>query len=98
MPAINKRNSVIVLGVLFIIVIIIGASKGPKKEPFDDVKVSFTESELDDLGKSIEDLEFDDLGSLSISETGEISEDELDNLGEAIKSLEFDDLAGLSDN
>lgn len=100
MPALNKKNSVIILGVLFIVVAVIGASQGLKKESVDDVEVSFTESELDDLGDSIEALEFDDLGGLSGSGTVdvELSEEDLDNLGEAIKGLEFDDLEGLNDN
>ena len=100
MPALNKRNSVIVLGVLFIVVVVIGVSRSPKKESVDEVKVSFTESELDALSESIEGLEFDDLGGLSDSGTGDaaFSEEELDNLGEAIKALEFDDLVGLSDS
>lgn len=99
MPALNKRTSVIVLGVLFIVVVVIGVSRSPKKESVDEVKVSFTESELDALSESIESLEFDDLGGLSGSGTGDAAfSEELDNLGEAIKALEFDDLVGLSDS
>lgn len=96
----NKRNSVIILGLLFIIVIAIGASRDSKKEPVDEVDISFKESDLDDLGESIKGLEFDDLGGLN--ETGsngvEFSVEDLDNLGEALKRLKFEDLEGLTEN
>ncbi|MFC1802766.1 hypothetical protein ACFL0D_02240 [Thermoproteota archaeon] len=107
MSVLNKRNSVIILGLLLIIVAVVGASRSPKKDPLEKVGISFSESELDNLGESIKGLEFDDLGGLSGDEfVGvedesadiELSEIDLDKLGEAIQGLEFEDLGGLTDN
>jgi hypothetical protein len=96
----RKRNSFIVLGLLLIIVAAIGISRRPKKEPVDELDISFTESELEALGNSIEGLEFDDLGGLSESEeiVFEFTEEDLDKLGSALEELEFEDLGGLTEN
>lgn len=100
MPSINRRNTAIILGLVLIVVVAIGVSRGPKKELVEEVDVSFSENELDILGESIESLEFEDLVGLSGSAIMEveISEEDLDILGEAIEGLEFEDLGGLTEN
>ena len=96
MPALSKKNGVIVLGLLVIIAISIGASQKKQVEPGLDLGVS--EEELDVLGDSIEGLEFDDLEGLDDGNGLGISEDDLDSLEDALKNLDFEDLEGLTDN
>jgi hypothetical protein len=92
---------------MLIIVIAVGVSRDPKKEPDEEVEVSLTERELDELGKSLEGLEFDDLVGLSgngvedlMDENPdvELAEIDLDKLGELLEGLEFEDLGGLTEN
>lgn len=103
----NRRKAVIFLGLLVIVIIAIGTTRRPKKEPVDEIEVSFSESELDNLGESIEKLEFDDLGGLSgdgvkdlIEEVPDVglTELDLDKLGELLEGLQFEDLGGLNED
>jgi hypothetical protein len=102
----NRRKSVIFLG-LFVIIIAIGATRGPKKEPVNMIEVSFSESELDNLGESIESQEFDDLVGLSGDGVEDLIEEvpnvrltelDLDKLGELLEELQFEDLGGLNED
>lgn len=94
----GKRNIVIVLGLLVLILVSIGASRKKQAEPGLELDVS--EDELDVLGDSIEGLEFDDLGGISDGDADGLgfSEDDLNILGDALNDLVFEDLEGLSDN
>ena len=96
MPALSKKNGVIVLGLLVIIAVSIGASR--KKQVESGLDLGVSEEELDVLGDSIEGLEFDDLEGLSDGNGLGISEDDLDSLEDALKNLDFEDLEGLTDN
>ena len=95
MSALSKRNSIIVLGLLFIIAISVGASRKKQSESLD---LGVSEDDLDVLGDSLEALEFDDFVGLSDGNGLGISEEDLNSLEDALKNLDFQDLEGLSDN
>jgi hypothetical protein len=106
MPSLSKRNSILIIG-LVLIILAIGASQGQKQEITDEKdQLAFSEDDLNNLGKSIGDLEFDDLGGLSFDESTdpdengtyiELTEIDLDWLGELLQGLEFEDLGGLTE-
>ena len=96
MPALSKRNSVIVLGVLILITVSIGALR--KKQVDPSLELGVSEDDLEVLGDSLEELEFDDLEGISGEEELGIDEDDLDSLEDALNNLDFEDLEGLTDN
>ena len=106
-----KRNIVVVIGVLLVILVIRGASQRvsqPEEIPDETTEEtpvieSLSQEDLDRLKDMLEDLEFDDLGGLPEEdaepvETDTLSQEELDRLKELIEAMEFEDLGGLSEN